>query len=205
VSRAKNPQTPPDPLVTEPRDIVSFDEPLWRVRRRVGAHPLAWNELREFGPLKVMRWDPHPQPPAVHPGVGVSYASPDLSTVLAEVFQKRRAIRRTSSHELVGWRPTRTLRLLDVTGRWLIKNGASASLAHGAKRATRAWARQVHLQLPDVDGLMAVSTWTGAPMVVLFIPATDSFPARPALALALDDAAADKYVVPAAARLGWSA
>lgn len=200
---AKNPRTPPGPLAREDSDVVSFERPLWRVRATDGPYALPWNVLREYGPVSTMRWDPHPAPVRAHPGVGVGYAAPDLVTVIAEVFQKNRQVKRTGSLELVGWKPTRPLRLLDLTGSWLVRNGASHSLSSGPKSVCRAWSRQIHVTWPDLDGLLAPSTLTGRPMVVLFAPAASAFPVAPAFARLLNDPGADRYLTPAARELGW--
>lgn len=203
MSAAKNPRTPPKPLIRTAGDVVEYGGPLWRIRWVTGTHVLPWNALREYGPAATMRWDPHPEPADVHAGVGVSYAAQDVTTTVAEVFQKGRRIRRTASQELVGWTPTRPLRLLNLSETWLVANGASASLAHGPKRTCRAWAAAIHRAWPDLDGLRVPSTWTGRPMVVLFSPAASTLPALPTFARLLNDPAASPLIGKAARELGW--
>lgn len=200
---SKNPRTPPQPLTRHPADIVSYRKPLWRVHRVAGRHPIPWNGLRTFGPAQAMRWDPHPLPVGDHPGIGVSYAAADATTAFAEVFQSRRAITRSADLAVAGWLATRSLSLLDLTGTWALRNGASASLHAAPKTTCRAWAQGICTTWPDIDGLLAPSTMTGRPMVVLFQPSATTFPARPRLARRLDDHAIDPIVELVATELRW--
>lgn len=200
---AKNPQRPPATLTFDTRDLVTFSSPLWRVHTVTGPHALRWNELRHFGPARTMRWDPHPPPPSVHANHGVSYTAADPSTAFAEVFQRNRAIVVAADRALVGWQPSRPLGLLDMTGDWALRNGASASLFAAPKPTTRAWAAAIHHQRPDFEGLLVPSTMTGKEMVVLFGPASDSFPAFPAFARVLDDPAARRIIDWSASVLRW--
>ncbi len=200
---AKNPQTPPRPLQRAARDVVAFRKPLWRIHRVTGPHALPWDGLRDHGPISEMRWDPHPPPRGKHPGIGVSYASADAATAFAEVFQARRAITRSGDQGLAGWTPIRDLQLLDLTGDWALRNGASASL-HAARKSTcRAWARAIHETWPDLDGLYAPSTMTGRPMLVLFSGSASTFPRGPQLSRVLSDPALNTIVSLVARELGW--
>lgn len=203
--RAKNPRRPPAPLTFAPDDVVSFTAALWRIHRVAGAHPSAWDELREYGPLPSMRWDPHPLPLGDHVGFGVSYAGSDVTTVVAESFQSRRVIALSGQQELVGWVPTRPLSLLNASSAWVLRNGASASLHAAPKSTCRAWAQAIRAERGDLDGLLVPSTMTGKPMVVLFGPAASAFPASPAFAEPLDTPLARALVVPAARELAWPA
>ena len=200
---AKNPQRPPGTLTIEARDLVELSSPLWRVHTVTGPHALRWDELRHFGPALTMRWDPHPPPPAMHAAHAVSYTALDPTTAFAEVFQRTRAIVVASDRALVGWQPSRPLTLLDLTGDWALRNGASASLFAAPKSTTRAWAAAIHRQRPELGGLLVPSTMTGKEMVVLFAPAADSFPAFPAFARVLNDPAARRIIDWSASVLRW--
>ena len=74
-----------------------------------------------------------------------------------------------------------------------------------AKRNTRAWARAVNEQFPDLDGMYHLSSIDGLPMVTLFSHAEgySSFPARPAFHAALTDPAADILIKQATHDLGY--
>ncbi|MGI8947688.1 MAG: RES family NAD+ phosphorylase [Ornithinimicrobium sp.] len=178
-------------------------EALWRVHRTVGPYRQRWDQMRTWGPVDS-RWDPHPEPPGDDPDSAVMYAAPEVTPTLGEVFVHRRAITLSAAHALVGWTPTRALELLDLTGTWAVRNGASASL-HAAPRSTcRRWAQAIRETWPELDGLRAPSTITLRPMVVLFAPALDSFPDGPALARALDHPDLSGVFVDAADSLGWA-
>ncbi|WP_229119586.1 RES domain-containing protein [Enemella evansiae] len=161
-------------------DVVAWQQPLVRIFKTSGAHALPWNELRSFGPLSLCRWDPMPEPAREYPQHGVMYAASTLATALAEVGQATRTIDiHTGQPAYLIWQPTRPLRLLDLTGRWLIRHQAATALMHGERATCRAWARAIHGQWPDLDGILTNSTMTNDHAVTLFNPARDSFPARP--------------------------
>lgn len=200
---AKNPRTPPAPLTGRSDDFHTIVTPLWRIHRVAGRHSAQWDDLREYGPLPVMRWDPHPMPMGTHPGAGVSYASPYLDTAVAEAFQGTRVITLSGERALVGWIPDRPLRLLGLTGDWAIRNGASASLPAARRSTCRAWARTIHESWPDLDGLLVPSTMTGRSSVVLFAASASSFPARPRFSSTLDQRPAASLIIPVARRFGW--
>ncbi len=159
---------------------------MWRIHRTVGRHITAWNQLRHYGPLPGMRYDPHPQPTGEHNRYAVAYTASDIETAAAEVFQTTRRIRAGRELQLTAWSPTRQLALLDLTGSWALRNGAANSLTAAPRPTCRAWAHAIASTWPDIDGLYAPSTLTGSPMIVLFAPARDSFPTSPAFSRPLD-------------------
>lgn len=161
---------------------------LWRVHRTQGLHVLPWNLLRHYGPLPVMRFDPHPEPVGPH-AEGVMYAATAIAGALAETFQATRTIDTVSfAPQLTAWRPVRELRLLDLTGTWALRNQAAHALTSAPRPTCRAWARAIHATWPELDGLWVPSTMTGAPNAVLWNPAASSFPASPAFSRPLADA-----------------
>ena len=194
----KNPRKPKQPLVRKPEDIIPFQDPLWRIHKTKGDFALPWNALRAWGPNSTCRFDPHPAgAPAVDPHYAVMYAGTDPLTAVIEVSQERRVVdTRTGDPALTSWTPTRPLCLLDLmtTDRdgtvkpdnWCLRNGASASLPSATKDICRNWAHAIRTQFPDVDGLHTPSTMTGAPTVVLFSRASNSFPGRPGFSRFLD-------------------
>lgn len=185
----KRPTRPTGPLTRRPDDVLAEQPVLWRVHRTVGDHVLPWSALRHWGPAATMRFDPHPPPPGEHRGVGVTYAALDLTTAVAEVFQQQRVIDTAGGRpRATAWRPTRPLRLLDLTGDWALRNGASHSLASGPRATCRAWARAIAGTWPDLDGLWSQSTLTGRTTVALWTPAADTFPPSPDFSEDLDDA-----------------
>ena len=181
---AKLPAPPPAPVLRElGADLVAVARhtDLLRVHDTVGDHVVAWNRLRHFGPVARCRFDPHQPPPHVQPA-GVTYLSLDLPTALAERFQATRVVnRRRGGPHLSVFRPRRTLRLLDLTGEWPLRAGASHVINTGRRDVCRAWARTIVAAWPDLDGLWHTSSMSGAPSLTLFTPAADAFPERPLL------------------------
>ncbi len=159
---------------------MELSAPVWRVHRTSGAHVLAWNELRTFGFLPTMRWDPHPAPATEQRDFGVLYAAGDIATCLAEAFQAGRRVDTTAGDPaLTMWTPARTLRLLNITDTWPIRNGAAAALDSGPRSTCRAWAHAIHQTWPDLDGIYTRSTMTGRPSVVFWHNASDAIPTAP--------------------------
>ncbi|PMB98041.1 RES domain-containing protein [Brevibacterium luteolum] len=205
---AKNPKRPGHPSIrpADLRDLPST-QPLFRIHSAGGRHPIAWNGFRDFGPLQSMRWDPHPPPPSHHHGVGVAYCATDPVTTFAEVFQERRRIRIGSLRALSAWFPARDLRLLDLTGNWPTRNGASFSLFAAPKSTCRNWARGIHelsaeLSL-ELDGLYVHSTMMPGKNVVLFSSAHSAFPIAPAISLPLDHPVIRRLAQDASHQLSW--
>jgi hypothetical protein len=165
---------------------------LSRVFRAGGPHPLRWCELRTVGPVATARFDPHPPTPDGRPravdGYGVLYAAVTMRTCLAEAFQAARVVdRRTDSPYLAVFNPARTLRLLDLTGTWPTRAGASQAISSGPRDRARAWARAVFAAYDDVDGLWYRSSMDGGrPAVCLWRRATEAVPAQPRALLPLD-------------------
>ncbi|MBB2890041.1 RES domain-containing protein [Flexivirga oryzae] len=199
----KNPLRPTRELISRPGDVLEYDRALWRIHRTQGTHRQRWDQLRDFGPLRSMRWDPHPEPARTQPDWAVCYASPDVETAFAEVFQATRAIHLSAARALVGWLPSRKLHLLDLTGQWLLRNGASSWLAGGRKDACRNRSHAIRSTWPDLDGLYVPSSMNGEPSVVLYAPARDAFPADPQVARPLNSPALAGTIRHAAAALQW--
>ena len=200
----KLPPEPSLPLVRRPDDLhrVGRGTALWRVHPTAGPYVTPWDRLRYVGPT-TSRFDP--QPPPLRPsGRGVTYASLDVATVLAEAFQRTRVVdvHRRAPY-LTGWQPARPLTLLDLTGTWPIRNGASHTLTTGPRAVCRAWARAIDEQWPDLDGLWTLSTMTGRPTVALFTAAADAFPRRPAFSRPLSTPALQGALRQAAAEVGY--
>lgn len=198
---------PPDPgeLEFQPEHlrVISVETVLWRVHRTSGGHVVPWNALRHWGPAPTMRFDPHEPPPRAQDR-GVSYAALSVPTALAEVFQQTRVINtRRGSPYLTAWSPAREITLLDLTGSWPIRAGASYAINTGRRDHSRAWARAVHTARPDLDGLWQHSSMTGGDAVTLFTHAADSFPDRPRLSLPLDHPGLRGHLLAAASQIAY--
>lgn len=206
----KVPAIPPANLQVDfaSNDVRAFESTLWRVFATKGGHALGWDELRHFGPLPDMRFDPHPTPVSKHPEIGVMYATTRPHTAIGEVFQSTRVIDRAANgRTLVSWKPTRPLTLLDLTSKFLVRNKAAAAVMMMAdKQITRAWAKAIYDQVgTKIDGLWHLSSIDSEPMVTLFsrVEVDPAFPARPASLDALDAATADVHVFLAAQNLSY--
>ncbi len=137
-----------------------------------------------------MRFDPHPPPPGEHPEVGVTYTALDVTTAVTETFQQQRIIDTSGGRpKATAWRPTRPLRLLNLTDDWARRSGASHSVASGPRATCRTWARVIAETWPDLDGLRSQSTLTGRTNVTLWTLAADTFPKSPDFSEYLDAAA----------------
>lgn len=203
----KVPATPPAAFVFDAAHRRRFQSALWRVFRTEGAHALAWNELRRYGPVPGMRFDPHPPPTGMHADSGVMYAATSPHTALGEVYQATRLIDRSvGGATIVAWVPSRPLVLLDLTTNWPVLNGAAASMMMDDKHTTQAWARAIDERHgKDFDGLYHRSSINNEPLVTLFRRARQvaSFPPRVSFSALLSDTLADELVAQAKKRLGY--
>lgn len=204
----KVPNAPTGPLTHLATDIVTCDQVLWRIAMTTSQHSLSWNDLRSHGPVDSMRWDPQYPPPSTQEDRAVMYAAVDISTSIAEVFQKYRAVDPvTDTPYLYGFAPTRALRLLDLTGSWAVRNHAAAALTSADRKdVTRAWSAAILDAWPKLDGLWTPSTWAGKPMVVLYPHARNAFPRSPQFSRPLTHP--DTYrtrIRPAAKDVGYAA
>ena len=153
---------------------------LARIFRSAGEHALRWDEFRVAGPIATARFDPHPPTtdhrPADAPGCGVMYVGLSLRTCLAEAFQGARVVDRHSGRPtLAVFRPARVLRLLDLTGTWPTRAGASQAISSGPRDRARAWARAIFAAYDDIDGLWYPSSMDGGqPAVCLWERAADA-------------------------------
>lgn len=165
---------------------------LVRIFTAHGNHPQQWNTFRYTGPLPHGRFDP--QPPkrgasVTDPANGVLYFGLTVRTSVAEVFQTTSTIdRKSRGPRLVVVRPARTLRLLDLSGLWPTRVGASQEISSGPKKITQAWARAIRAAFSDLDGLWYRSSMDGGgPAICLWDPpAGSALPADPDVLLPLD-------------------
>jgi hypothetical protein len=208
---------PPATLPTPAKgDAVATAERLTRIYTRGGFHPTTWPRFRHDGPLGRARFDHHPEPFATDRAEGVMYLASasktrggqlvsGLETALAESFQDTRVIDRNRANPwCVIWTPTRPLNLLDLDSRWTARAGGNAALTSGPRDVSREWARAIHTQLPDLDGLTwRSSVLTVGQAIVLFERAKDTLPNLPDLNRSLADPAMHGPVTSCAANVGY--
>ena len=176
---------------------------LWRVQPTTGRHVVAWNALRRYGPVAGGRFDPQ-EPPPHEQSEGVQYLALDLPTAVAEHFQATRVIdRRRRSPAVVAWRPSRTLRLVDLTGAWPLRVGASHVLNTGPRDRCQEWARCIRAAFRRIDGLWYTSSMTGRPCVALFSPAASAFPRAPEFSQLLAHPGLTPWLAAASREIGF--
>jgi hypothetical protein len=180
---------------------------LFRIYFRGGRHPTLWNRFRFFGPTGA-RFDHHLPGPDGQPCLqarGILYAAAHGPTCVAEVFQDGRVIDRERGMPwLVGFAASRTLSLLDLTGTWTTRAGASTAMASGQRARARRWSAAIHAAFPTIDGLLYPSSMHGhAPALALYERAQDALPALPSFHRALSDPALDLVLRNVAFDLGY--
>jgi hypothetical protein len=169
---------------------LASGELLWRIYYSGGAHPTVWDGFRAWGPAEA-RFDHHTKPPRLQSrGILYTAAGPHAAlTTIAEVFQATRVVERTrGAPALMAFKTTRPLQLLDLTGLWPTRAGASTAICSGPRPRTRRWSQAIYAAFPDLDGLRyAASMNAGEPAVVLYERAKDAMPAHPSFNRQLGD------------------
>ena len=186
------------------RRIEAGDE-LWRLYFRGGEHPSLWNQFRTVGPTDA-RFDHHidDRPDTAR---AVMYLALSPVTCLAEVFQKTRTIHRTHKKPaLVGFAVTSSLNLLDLTGEFPTRIGASMALMTGSRSVGRNWARALHALYPDAQGFAYPSSMHANAVAMVLNERTDpaeALPRSPGFHKTLDDPGMITLLKNAARRLGY--
>jgi len=178
--------------------VIPKGTEVWRIYYRGGPHPMAWNEFRSAG-LPSGRFD-HRGPTTPTPGRKILYAARDLHTPFAECFQRTRVIDRTLDDPwLVCFALVRDVTLLDLTGPWPTRAGASLALSTGPHSRARGWSRRIYEDYPRIEGLHYPSSMHGARYATMafYERAEDSLPALPVSHRALSDPALDGVVATA--------
>ncbi len=200
---AKFPE-PPDPLVTPPVIMMLPESTvLFRIYSMGCRYPIAWNEFRHYGPTHS-RFDHHLDPESVQDR-GILYAATQPTTCLAEVFQATRVIDRAGNAPwLVGFDCIRPLALLDLTGVWPTRVGASMAINSGPRPRARRWSRAIYAAFPTLDGLYyASSMHQNRVAVALYERAKDGLPSSPSFHRALVDPSIERRLDAAAVALGY--
>jgi len=137
---------------------------LARIYYSRGEHPQVWNQFRYFGPLNS-RWDHQVPNEAGGPRAqsrGIYYAAADAKTCLAEAFQATRRIDRVfQAPQLVVFETLARLKLLDLTGDFATRMGASMAIHSGSRGRARGWARDLYDAYPEVQGILYAASMHG--------------------------------------------
>lgn len=144
---------------------------LWRIYFRSGPHPTSWADFRGFGPLDG-RFDHHlpdAQGDPTSQTRGILYGAEEGATCFAEVFQRTRVIDRFRREPwLVGFEIATSLKLLDLTGSFSTRVGASMALMTGPRAVARRWAQTFYEAYPEVQGMYYPSSmYANAPAIAL--------------------------------------
>lgn len=183
--------------------VVPAGTALFRVYFRGGPQPGLWSGFRHYGPTNA-RFDHHEPPPRTQ-ARGILYAAAHPRTPLAEVFQARRTINaRRDEPWVVGFRLAADVRLLDLTGLWPTRAGASMAISSGPRPVARRWSRAIYEAYSDAAGLWYGSSMdANAPCAALFERAAETLPDRPAFHRALADETLRSFLEASSDALGY--
>jgi hypothetical protein len=147
--------------------------------------------MRAFGPTTA-RFD-HQLPDASgqpwEQTRAIQYLALDGITPLAEVFQDTRVIDRAArSPWLVAYALAEDLDLLDLTGTYPTRAGASMLINCGSRPRARTWSRAFYEAYPQIQGLYYASCMHGSsPSLALYERGAGAIPAHPSFHRALSD------------------
>jgi hypothetical protein len=195
---------PPSPI-TAPATTTTLraGSRLWRIYFGGGAHPGVWNGYRFYGPTNA-RFDQHELPARVQTR-GILYAANEPTTCLAEVFQATRVVDRSANAPwLVGFEIVRDVVLLDLTGTWPTRAGASMAIGSGPRPRARAWSREIYTAYPAVEGLVYGSSMhANKPAFAFYERARSALSPTPTFHRALADPSLRPRLDAAATSLGY--
>ena len=179
-----------------------------RIYRRGGVYRSSWSTLRDFGPTDA-RFDHHVTDATGAPqrqDRAIGYYARDIPTALAETFQSGRLVDRHRDQPwLASFRLIRDLRVLDLTGTFAVRAGASMKLVSGPRSWSQNWSRAFYECYPDIEGIYHPSSLTNAPAMAVYDRALSSspFPAAPLLHRALADPLLIDALREGTARIGY--
>jgi hypothetical protein len=148
--------------------------------------------FRAHGPTNG-RFDHHlPDPSDAawhHADRAILYLAVDGPTCIAEAFQDGRTIdRKARDPWLVGLRIRRPVTLLDLTGTWPTRAGASMKISCGPRPTAQRWSRTIYEAYPEIEGICYGSSMrANKPCVALYERAADAMPDRPLFNRPLND------------------
>lgn len=182
-------------------------------------HPSGFARFRDFGPT-ASRFDHHlpgPDGRSVAGARGILYAvevpvappgdEDAFVATVAEVFQRTRVIDFGGEKPRFAiFRTVRDIPLLDLSGFWTTRVGASASLSSGPRDVARGWSRDFYEAYGGIGGLRYRSSMSGGawPAVALFERAAGAVPPAPQVDLPLRHPVLRPALVRAATRLGYA-
>jgi len=173
-------------------------------------HVLRWDEFRHFGPLNS-RWDHHLPDAAGKPVTqerSIYYAATDAKTCLAEFFQHTRRIDRAAQAPwLVVFELAQSLDLIDLTGDFATRMGASMEVHSGTRARARRWACDLYEAFPTAHGILYASSMNGGAPALAASDRAETrgmFPPHPLFHRALADDVLLDTLKDAADKLGYA-
>lgn len=183
---------------------------LARVYYSRSRHALRWDEFRHFGPLNS-RSDHHLPDAAGKPvtqGRSIYYAATDAKTCLAEFFQHTRRIDRAAQAPwLVVFELAQSLDLVDLTGDFATRMGASMEVHSGTRARARRWAYDLYEAFPTAHGILYASSMNGGAPALAASDRAETrgmFPQHPLFHRALADDVLLDTLKDAADKLGYA-
>lgn len=208
---AKVPRHPPAGVFNALNpDVTALDAGslVWRIYFRAGPYPSRWNEFRHVGPAQTARFDHHEGTAPTAQDRGVLYVAEDAIACFAEVFQRTRVIGRShAAPALVAFETAVPLRLLDLTGSFPTRAGASMGLMTGPRSVGRAWGRAFYETWPGLAGFRYPSGMYANRALIVFnerARAAGFLPARPVFHRRLADPALLPALREIATKLGFA-
>lgn len=206
---AKFPE-PPDPSVLAALGpdlrLLPAGARIWRIHFQAGPHPTTWNQFRSWGPTDA-RFDHQLPPPGLKEReILYGAAGPQGAvTALAEVFQASRMVERLrNAPTWVAFDTVSELRLLDLSGAWPTRAGASMAIHSGPRARARRWSQAIYAAFPEVDGLWYCSSMhANQPCVALYERSRRAMPAHPVANRMLADPAVHTLVKNACLAVGY--
>lgn len=184
---------------------------LARVYFTTGDYPTRWNEFRHYRPLLNARFDHHlrdAEGEAFAQDRSILYCAAAADTCFAEVFQETRRINRTRRAPwLAIFVLQRDVALLDLTGAYPTRVGASMAINTGNRARAREWAKTFYAAYGTVQGIYYPSSMMNGnePAVALTDRAerSECLPEHPDLNRALADDVLLDVLKHSAHRLGY--
>jgi hypothetical protein len=174
----------------------------WRVYFAASAHPAAWNTFRNVGPVTTARFDHH-LPPAAVQARSVLYAAELGPICVAEVFQDRRRVSFDAEPRLAAFTLARDVKVLDMTGLWPTRAGASQGIVSGPRARSQRWARTI-ANLFDVEGILYRSSMHGCDLAIVLWNCPDALPPAPDFDAPLTDPRLTSTLHRCAQSIGYS-
>ncbi|MFA0809350.1 RES family NAD+ phosphorylase [Microbulbifer epialgicus] len=200
-------ETPPEVVVLEKGSRI------FRIYKRGGRGKSSWGGFRYYGPTGN-RFDHHESDEGNNSYVqarGILYGAlgeSAIETCLAEVYQEKRFVDREGNQPALGiFMLDRDVQLLDLTGQFPTRVGASQAINTGTRSSARNWSKafyKYYATVGKIEGLLYSSSMNGnEPCVALYEQAQTAIPDDPTFNRLLCDPDLEEILLPIAKKLGY--